>query len=69
MFAIHPDSLTFVLMTCLDRMPHVIGNFISHNVYNSKLRTSHSSVNPKACRFIDVNRGREMQKGHSWIVR
>ncbi|KAH0833021.1 P-loop containing nucleoside triphosphate hydrolase protein [Lanmaoa asiatica] len=49
------------------RMPHVIGTFISWNVYGAKLFTLHDSTNPEACRFIDVNKGRETKKGHSWI--
>ena len=50
-------------------MPHVIGTFISRNVYDSKLLTFHSDTTSKACRFIDVNKGREMKRGHSWVVR
>ncbi|KAF8126924.1 P-loop containing nucleoside triphosphate hydrolase protein, partial [Boletus edulis] len=49
------------------RMPLVIGSFISRHVYRGKLRTSHSPTTSKACRFIDVNNGRETKGGHSWI--
>ncbi|KAF8440431.1 AAA domain-containing protein [Boletus edulis BED1] len=48
-------------------MPLVIGSFISRHVYRGKLRTSHSPTTSKACRFIDVNNGRETKGGHSWI--
>lgn len=50
-------------------MPHIIGTFISRNVYDGKLQTCHSIRTSKACRFIDVAKGREVKGGHSWIVR
>lgn len=50
-------------------MPHVIGTFISQKVYDGKLLTHHRFTTSKACRFIDVNKGREAKMGHSWIVR
>ncbi|KAF8554478.1 P-loop containing nucleoside triphosphate hydrolase protein [Imleria badia] len=49
------------------RMPHVIGDFISRNVYAGKLLTCHDPETSKPCRFIDVNKGRETKKGHSWV--
>ncbi|KIJ67000.1 hypothetical protein HYDPIDRAFT_85949 [Hydnomerulius pinastri MD-312] len=48
------------------RMPTVIGDFISRHVYKSKLRTHHNIHDSKACRFIDVKKGREVKKGKSW---
>ena len=52
-----------------DRMPTVIGNFISRHVYDSELRTVHSIHTPTCCRFVDVSNGREIKKGVSWMVR
>ncbi|KAG2139017.1 AAA domain-containing protein [Suillus clintonianus] len=48
-------------------MPVVIGNFISHHVYDQKLRTMHEITSKTACRFLDVKTGREEKAGHSWI--
>ncbi|KAI9574024.1 AAA domain-containing protein [Boletus coccyginus] len=56
-------------MTPSDRMPHVMGNFISRNVYGGKLLTHHSSSTSKACCFIDVDKGREAKIGDSWVNR
>ena len=53
----------------LDRMPTVIGYFISRNVYGSKLRTKHSINTLTCCRFVDVSNGKETKKGVSWTVR
>ncbi|KAF8554480.1 hypothetical protein OG21DRAFT_1385482, partial [Imleria badia] len=61
------SKLVFIGDDKQHRMPHVIGNFISRNIYGGKLLTRHSSTTSKACRFIDVNRGRETQSGHSWV--
>ncbi|KAL4064437.1 AAA domain-containing protein [Scleroderma citrinum] len=47
-------------------MPSVIGNFISENVYDGKLRTNHKITDRKACRFLDVKNGNETKYGHSW---
>ncbi|KAG9314970.1 P-loop containing nucleoside triphosphate hydrolase protein [Chiua virens] len=48
------------------RMPHVIGRFISQKVYGGKLKTQHESKALEACRFVDVNKGREVKTGSSW---
>jgi hypothetical protein len=53
----------------VDRMPMVIGNFISRNVYNSKLRTKHDINTLTCCRFVDASDGKEFKKGVSWMVR
>ena len=52
----------------IDRMPTVIGNFISNHVYDSDLRTQHAINTPTCCRFVDVRNGEEIQKGVSWTV-
>ncbi|KIM67502.1 hypothetical protein SCLCIDRAFT_107863 [Scleroderma citrinum Foug A] len=49
------------------RMPCVIGDFISENVYHGQLTTCHNTTDPKACRFIDVKGGNEAKQGHSWV--
>ena len=53
----------------VDRMPMVIGNFISRHVYDSKLQTQHAIESITCCRFIDVRNGKETKKGVSWVVR
>ena len=52
----------------LDRLPCVIGDFISNSVYYGELNTYHRITDPKACRFIDVRGGNEVKQGHSWVV-
>ena len=53
-----------------DRMPTVIGHFISCHVYDSKLRTIHDIKTLACCRFADVRNGEESKdKGVSWVVR
>ncbi|EIM87813.1 uncharacterized protein STEHIDRAFT_146026 [Stereum hirsutum FP-91666 SS1] len=49
------------------RMPRVVGSFISRHVYDGKLETVHAITSASACRFVDVQKGREKQEGHSWI--
>ncbi|KAF7424521.1 hypothetical protein PC9H_009828 [Pleurotus ostreatus] len=49
-----------------DRMPVVIGNFISTNVYGSRLRTVHQVRWQQSCLFVDVSNGKEAQQGTSW---
>ena len=51
-----------------DRMPLIIGNFISRHVYSSKLRTEHLIKTLTCCRFVDVNKGNEIRRGMSWTV-
>ena len=53
----------------VDRMPTIIGHFISRHVYDSKLRTKHSINTLTCCRFVDVSNGKELRKGVSWTVR
>ena len=53
----------------VDRMPKVIGYFISRHVYGSKLRTQHDINTLTCCRFVDVSDGEETKKGNSWTVR
>lgn len=53
----------------IDRMPHVIGEFISKHVYRSKLKTHHDDHTETCCRFVDVSNGKEFKKGNSWKVR
>ncbi|KAI6042877.1 AAA domain-containing protein [Pisolithus marmoratus] len=50
-----------------DRIPRVIGDFISQKIYNGKLKTCHANSISFPCRFIDVERGQEKQSGKSWI--
>ena len=52
----------------VDRMPTVIGHFISRHVYNSELRTQHTIKSLTCCRFVDVSNGKEIKKGFSWVV-
>ncbi|KAH7922888.1 hypothetical protein BV22DRAFT_625754 [Leucogyrophana mollusca] len=49
------------------RMPVVVGEFISRQVYKGKLRTDHRISDPRACRFVDVQKGKEEKMGHSWV--
>ncbi|PCH35506.1 nucleoside triphosphate hydrolase protein [Wolfiporia cocos MD-104 SS10] len=51
------------------RMPVPLGNFISKEVYNSKLQSQHK-INSLSCvAFVDVSKGEETQMGQSWINR
>jgi len=49
------------------RMPKVIGDFISRQVYDSKLFTKHAIETHTCCRFVDVWNGEEVKKGVSWM--
>lgn len=51
-----------------DRMPIPLGEFISHNVYNKKLRSVHKTCDPSCVVFIDAWKGKEEQVGTSWVV-
>lgn len=53
----------------LDRMPIPIGEFISNEVYNGKLRSMHKTVDLSCLMFVDVKKGVEEQVGKSWVVR
>ncbi|KDQ17077.1 hypothetical protein BOTBODRAFT_224637 [Botryobasidium botryosum FD-172 SS1] len=48
------------------RMPEKIGNFISHNVYDSKLKSVHTIKDHSCVAFVDVDTGHEIQQGRSW---
>ena len=52
----------------VDRLPCVIGNFISDSIYERQLNTCHPIADLKACRFIDVQGGSEAKEGYSWVV-
>jgi len=49
------------------RMPVLIGEFISRQVYNKQLKTVHSITTAKSCVFVDVANGKEQRKGSSWM--
>ncbi|KAI6119991.1 P-loop containing nucleoside triphosphate hydrolase protein [Pisolithus croceorrhizus] len=49
------------------RMPSAIGNFISQQVYNGKLKTCHPDTVSLPCRFVNVERGQEKRSGKSWV--
>ncbi|KAA1467651.1 hypothetical protein DENSPDRAFT_257146 [Dentipellis sp. KUC8613] len=56
------------LTTCsTDRMPTVIGNFISNHIYDGRLQTVHKLDSWDTCRFVDISKGKEEKSGHSWI--
>jgi hypothetical protein len=57
-----------VIVSALDRMPEALGNFISQNVYESRLKSEHSSKSPSCVAFVDVNKGWEIKDGFSWKV-
>jgi len=48
------------------RMPHIIGDFISRHVYQSKLHTKHDISDIFCCRFVNVSNGKEAKMGVSW---
>ncbi|CDO72676.1 hypothetical protein BN946_scf184985.g96 [Trametes cinnabarina] len=48
------------------RMPTPLGDFISKQVYDSKLRSEHKISDRGAVRLVDVRKGREEQVGSSW---
>ncbi|OJA16087.1 hypothetical protein AZE42_05642 [Rhizopogon vesiculosus] len=50
-----------------NRMPVIIGDFISRNVYDHKLKTVHNITSRTACRFLDVKGGQEKKSGVSWM--
>jgi superfamily I DNA and/or RNA helicase len=54
-----------------DRMPVVIGNFISCHVYGDQLKTDpeHKIKSKTSCRFLHVEGSQEKKLGHSWTVR
>ncbi|KAJ7761895.1 P-loop containing nucleoside triphosphate hydrolase protein [Mycena maculata] len=48
------------------RMPTQLGKFIGQHVYDNKLKTIHPDAT-QCCHFINVKKGREIQKGLSWV--
>ncbi|TBU59568.1 P-loop containing nucleoside triphosphate hydrolase protein [Dichomitus squalens] len=51
------------------RMPVPLGEFISEEVYNSKLKSVHKINDDSCVRFVDVRKGAEESVGLSWKVR
>ncbi|KAI0697439.1 P-loop containing nucleoside triphosphate hydrolase protein [Cytidiella melzeri] len=51
------------------RMPTPLGNFISHEVYNSKLKSEHKIHDYSCVAFINAAKGQEAACGKSWTVR
>ena len=49
-------------------MPVPLGNFVSQNVYDSKLKSEHAIKDSKCVLFIDVRKGKEESVGSSWKV-
>ncbi|KAJ3570489.1 hypothetical protein NP233_g4369 [Leucocoprinus birnbaumii] len=49
------------------RMPLLVGNYISREVYDSRLKSVHSISTNACCRFVDVVNGQEQRMGKSWI--
>ena len=50
-------------------MPVPLGDFVSQNVYDSKLKSVHAIKDSKCVLFIDVRKGKEESVGSSWKVR
>ncbi|PBK86032.1 P-loop containing nucleoside triphosphate hydrolase protein, partial [Armillaria gallica] len=48
------------------RMPHPLGEFISREVYNNRLRSEHIIKDPSCVAFIDTKTGTEEKSGFSW---
>ncbi|OJT11526.1 ATP-dependent helicase upf1 [Trametes pubescens] len=48
------------------RMPTPLGDFISEEVYENKLKSVHNITDRSAVRFVDVWKGREELVGSSW---
>ncbi|EJF57438.1 hypothetical protein DICSQDRAFT_69502 [Dichomitus squalens LYAD-421 SS1] len=51
------------------RMPVPLGEFISEEVYNSKLKSVHKINDDSCVRFVDVRKGAEESVGLSWKVK
>ncbi|KAG5339814.1 hypothetical protein C0989_003495 [Termitomyces sp. Mn162] len=64
---LYNDSINRYLATHIDRMPTPIGNFISQEVYNGRLKSVHPIEEWLSCSFIDVATGREEKCGNSWV--
>ncbi|KAK0237312.1 P-loop containing nucleoside triphosphate hydrolase protein [Armillaria nabsnona] len=50
------------------RMPHPLGEFISREVYNNRLRSEHTIIDSSCVAFIDTKTGTEEKSGFSWQV-
>lgn len=48
------------------RMPTQLGDFISEEVYENKLKSDHKITDWSAVRFVDVRKGQEEHVGLSW---
>ncbi|KAK0433858.1 P-loop containing nucleoside triphosphate hydrolase protein [Armillaria borealis] len=48
------------------RMPRPLGNFISREVYNNRLRSENNITDPSCIAFIDTKYGTEEKSGFSW---
>ncbi|KAK0216388.1 P-loop containing nucleoside triphosphate hydrolase protein [Armillaria fumosa] len=48
------------------RMPHPLGNFISREVYDNRLRSEHDITDPSCIAFINAKYGDEEKSGFSW---
>lgn len=66
--AAHVCLSVYSRIPLLDRMPHVVGRFISKHVYDDMLRTQHDIQSPRCLRFVDVQ-GAEAKQGRSSVVR
>lgn len=50
------------------RMPTPLGDFISAEIYNSKLESVHNITDGSCVRFVDVRKGLEASAGSSFTV-
>ncbi len=50
------------------RMPTPLGDFISAEIYNSKLESVHDITDGSCVRFVDVRKGLEASAGSSFTV-
>ncbi|KAK0482994.1 P-loop containing nucleoside triphosphate hydrolase protein [Armillaria luteobubalina] len=48
------------------RMPHPLGDFISREVYDNRLRSVHDITDPSCIAFIDARNGNEKKSGFSY---
>jgi hypothetical protein len=63
-----PFPIYASLIFSADRLPIRLGEFISKNVYDGKLRSKHSVTDYSCISFIDVWKGKETKKGNSYLV-
>jgi hypothetical protein len=61
-------SIQTSLIISADRLPVPLGEFISKNVYEGKLRSEHSVTDYSCVTFIDVWKGKETMQGSSYLV-